>query len=452
MLGPDTTEEAYVYDAIVIGTRAAGATAAMLLARRGLKVLAVDRAAFPSDTLSTHQVQLPGVARLERWGLLGRIAAAGTPATRRVRFDPGPVVLDGRYPEHEGVDALYSPRRTLLDAILVEGAREAGAEVRERFAVEEVELADGRVVGIRGRGRSAIRERARIVIGADGKHSLLARAVGARSYHELPKLSCGYYTYWQGVPLDGGEIYARGRRLLGAWPTNDGLVLTYVAWPSAEFAAVRRDVEGSFLAALDPAGDLGERVRAGRRVERFYGTADLPNAFRQPFGPGWALVGDAGLVMDPITGQGIGDAFRDAELLADAVADGLQGRRPLERALGRYRRARDRAALPMYRFTAEIASFSPPAGQEALFRALVGRQAEIDRFLGVLTGAVPVAEFFSPRSLIRLVGLRAFLRMAVGRARGGGGLERSSRRSPRLTPPSLEPPPGRAGEEPPAGS
>jgi hypothetical protein len=140
-----------VYDAIVIGTRVAGATTAMLLARKGLTVLAVDRASFPSDTLSTNNIQLPGVARLERWGLLGQVAAAGTPAIRRVRFDPGPVVLEGGFPSFDGLDAVYGPRRTLLDALLVEAAREAGAEVRERFVVDELAFSDGRVTGIRGR-------------------------------------------------------------------------------------------------------------------------------------------------------------------------------------------------------------------------------------------------------------------------------------------------------------
>jgi flavin-dependent dehydrogenase len=409
-----------VYDVIVIGARVAGASTAMLLARRGLRVLAVDRAEFPSDTLSTHQVQLPGVARLERWGLLGRIAAAGSPATRRVRFDPGFVVLEGHFPEHEGVDALYSPRRTLLDTILVEAAREAGAEVRERFVVDEVTTSEGRVTGIRGRaGGQAVEERATLVVGADGKHSLVARTAGADVYHAAPKLSCGYYTYWEGVPIAGGEVYGRERRLIGAWPTNDGLVMTYVAWPAAEFGAFRRDVEGGFLATLDACSDLGERVRAGRRAERFYGTADLPNLFRQPYGDGWALVGDAGLVLDPVTGQGIGDAFRDAELLADALVTGLGGGgRTLEETLAGYRRARDRAALPMFRFTTDLASFAPPPGQELLFRAMLGHQEQIDRFLGVLTGAVPIREFFSPRNLVRLVGLRGFARMAAGRAAG----------------------------------
>ncbi len=410
-----------MYDAIIIGTRVAGATTAMLLARQGMNVLAVDRASFPSDTLSTNNIQLPGVARLERWGLLGPIAAAGTPAIRRVRFDPGPVVLEGRYPAFEGVDAVYGPRRTLLDTLLVEAAREAGAEVRERFVVDELTFADGRVGGVRGRAHGAgadVVERARIVIGADGKRSLVARSVEAATYDEQRPRSIGYYTYWEGVALDGGEIYGRGRRLIGAWPTNDGLVMTYVAWPAEEFHAFRRDIERNLLATLDLAGDLGVRVRAGRRAERIYGSADLPNFFRVPFGPGWALVGDAGLTLDPITALGINDALRDAELLADAVVAGLGGAEPLAQALAGYQRERDRAALPMYRFTLELASFAPPKPEhEVLFRSLHGRQPEIDRFLGVLACAVSPADYFSAGSLRRLIGLRGFLTIARAKLR-----------------------------------
>jgi 2-polyprenyl-6-methoxyphenol hydroxylase-like FAD-dependent oxidoreductase len=402
-----------VYDAIIIGTRVAGATTAMLLARKGLKVLAVDRASFPSDTLSTNNIQLPGVARLERWGLLGQVAAAGTPAIRRVRFDPGRVVLEGSFPSFDGVDAVYGPRRTLLDTLLVEAAREAGAEVRERFAVDEITLSDGHVTGIRGGG---IAEQARLVVGADGKHSLLAKTVKAATYEEQRPLSFGYYSYWDGVPVDGGEIYGRGRRLIGAWPTNDGLVMTYVAGPAEEFHEFRRDLEGNLLATLDLAGDLGERVRAGRRAERIYGSADLPNFFRTPFGPGWALVGDAGLTVDPITALGINDALRDAELLSNAIANGLGGTQPLEEALAGYQRERDRTALPMYRFTLDLAAMAPPRPeQEVLFRALAGRQDEIDRFLGVLACAVSPDDYFSPSNLRRLIGLRGFL--AITRAR-----------------------------------
>jgi flavin-dependent dehydrogenase len=394
-----------MYDAIVVGARVAGAPTAMLLARRGLKVLVVDRARFPSDTLSTHQVQVPGAAALARWGLLERLEAAGTPATRRVRFDPGPVVLEGEWPAVGGVGALYSPRRTRLDALLVDAAREAGAEVREGFAVDELLVEDGRVVGIRG---GAVRERARVVIGADGRHSLVARAVGASAYHEVPARSVGYYAYWSGVPLAGGEIYARERRLVGAWPTDDGLVITYVAAPADEFGAFRAAPEPALLAALDLCGDLGERVRAGERAERIRGTADLANHFRVPHGPGWALVGDAGLRVDPATGRGITDAFRDAELLAAAVA----GEIPFEA----YRARRDAAALPMYEMTLDLVSFAPPRTEQLLlYRALEGRPEEIRRFLGVLGGAEPIPEYFSPRNLLRLLG--PFGMLKAGRAR-----------------------------------
>jgi 2-polyprenyl-6-methoxyphenol hydroxylase-like FAD-dependent oxidoreductase len=409
-----------MYDVIVVGARVAGSSTAMLLARAGLKVLVVDRAGFPSDTLSTHQVQLPGVARLRRWGLLDAVVASGAPPARHVRFDVGPVLLEGHFPAFQGVDAVYSPRRTVLDALLLEAARAAGAEVRERFAVDEVVVTDGRVTGIRGRekGGAQVAESARLTVGADGKHSLVARTVGAAVHHDRPPLTMACYTYWDGVPLQGGELYARPRRAMGAWPTNDGLTMTYVGWPVEEFPAFRADVEGNVLRTLDLAGDLGQRVRAGRRAERFRASPDLPNRFRRPYGPGWALVGDAGLVMDPMTGQGIGDALRDAELLAAAAEAGLGGRQPLPAALAGYERARDRAAMPMYEFTTELASFAPPRPeQQALFAALAGRQAEIDQFLGMITGAVPLPEYLSPRNLLRLLGVRGMAGLALGRLR-----------------------------------
>src|SRR6516165_7842719 len=398
----------------------------MLLAGRGLKVLVLDRATFPSDTLSTHQVQLPGVARLARWGVLGAVLEAGTPMTRDVRFDQGDAVITGRYPAYQGVEAMCSPRRTLLDRVLVDAARAAGAEVRENFAVEEI-LRDGQVTGIRGqeKGTPAVTEQARLVIGADGKHSLVAKAVDARAYRSRPPRSMAFYTYWADVPArDGspagtGEIYGRPGCVAAAFPTNDDLLMTYLAWPAARFDEFRRDVEGNFLRTLDAVG-LGERIRAGRRAERFRGTPDLPGYFRKPHGPGWALVGDAGLLLDPITGQGIGDAFRDAELLAGAVVTGLGGDRPLAAALAGYQRDRDRAAGPMYDFTARLAALGPPRpGEMALFEALSRSQPDADRFIAMLAGVVPVQEFMSPRTMVGLVGVRGFARLALGPARRG---------------------------------
>ena len=410
-----------MYDVIVVGARPAGSTTALLLARQGLRVLVVDRATFPSDTLSTHQVQLPGIARLERWGLLDRLIAAGTPATRRVTFDTGDVVLDGRYPSFEGVDALYSPRRRVLDAILVEAAREAGAEVREGATVEDLVWDDGTVVGVRVRSSGqaeGIVERARLVVGADGRHSFVAEAVRAPILREDAPRSLAYYTYWEGVPVDGGAMASRKDRAIGVWPTNDGLVMTYVAAPVAEFAAFRADIEGHAMRAFDLVGDLGARIRAGRRAERWYGTADLTSRIRRPFGPGWALAGDAGLVMDPITGQGIGHALRDGELLADAIVDGLGGTRPMADALAAYASERDRRTSPMYDFTLELAAFGPPRpGSDLLFRAIARRPADVSRFLAALGGAIPLEDVFSGRNLLRLVGPVGMARMVLAQGR-----------------------------------
>jgi 2-polyprenyl-6-methoxyphenol hydroxylase-like FAD-dependent oxidoreductase len=407
-----------MYDVIIVGARVAGSATAMLLARRGLKVLAVDRANFPSDTLSTHQVQVPGVAKLAEWGVLDGVLAAGTPPTRSVRFDTGHVTLSGPQPAYGGVDMMCSPRRTLLDKLLVDAARAAGAQVRENFIAEELTTEGGRVTGLRGRrkGGPAVTEQARLVVGADGRHSMVARSVRARSYRTRPPRTLAYYTYWADVPLAGGELYSRPGLAVGAWPTGDGLAMTYLARPAGQHAEFRRDVEGNFLRSLDTVG-LGERVRAGRRAERFRGTPDLPSFFRQPHGRGWALVGDAGLAMDPITGQGISDAFRDAELLAGAVTAGLGGAARLDRALAGYQRARDRAVAPMYNFTSQIARLAAPTpGELRLFEALAASQRSTDQFIGALAGVVPLREFMSPRNVTRLVGLGGLLRLIAGQA------------------------------------
>jgi len=421
------------YDVIVVGARVAGAATAMLLARWGLRVLAVDRARFPSDTLSTHQVQVPGVALLNRWGVLDRLRAAGTPATRQVRFDSGHVVLEGRFPAYGGVDALYSPRRTLLDSILVDAARAAGAEVREGYLVEEVVFGRDRVVGIRGheKGGTPATETARLVVGADGKHSMVADAVGARRYRQRPASTLVSYTYWGGVAMSGGELYQRPTRAVAAFPTNDDLTMIYVEAPRTEFETFRSDIEGHYLKTLEQCADLADRVRAGQRAERFRTTPDLPNTFRVPYGPGWALVGDAGVVMDPITAQGIGNALRDAELLADAIAAGLGRGQPFDAGLAGHQRRRDAAIGPMYDFTTDLAAFNPPRpADQQLLAALQGRQAEIDRFLGVFAGVTPIKEYRSLGNVRRLLGVHGLAKITA--ATVGAGL-RSFRLRPLIT-------------------
>jgi 2-polyprenyl-6-methoxyphenol hydroxylase-like FAD-dependent oxidoreductase len=390
------------YDAIVVGARCAGAPTAMLLARAGRRVLLVDRARFPSDTLSTHYIHQSGIAALKRWGLLDRVVAAGAPPIRGYTLDLGPFALQGTPPPLDGVADAYSLRRTELDSLLVEAAAEAGAEVRQGFPVDELLFEDGRVAGVHSRGKT---ERAKIVIGADGLGSIVARNVDAPVYGDQGTLTCTYYTYWSGVEMDGAELYVRPGNMIVAAPTNDGQVVTVVFWPNAEFRSVRADVEGRFMAALALAPSLAARVANGERADRFRGTARLPNHYRRPYGEGWALVGDAGYFKDPILALGISDAFRDAELVAEAVDTGLRGAVPMGLALAGYERERNRLSAAGFRSTVDFARLQPPAPDlVALLTALRDRPEDRDRLFGTFAGTVDPAEFFSPENMARIIG------------------------------------------------
>jgi 2-polyprenyl-6-methoxyphenol hydroxylase-like FAD-dependent oxidoreductase len=387
------------WDAVVVGARCAGSPLAMLLARRGYQVLVVDRATFPSDTISTHVIHPNGVASLASWGLLDRLVATGCPPIDRYAFDFGPFTIEGS-PAMQGSPVAYCPRRTVLDKLLVDAAGEAGAEVREGFAVDEIMQEDGRVTGIRGRsaGGAAVSETARVVIGADGRHSLVARAARPEEYNQKPQLMAAYYSYWSGLPMSGRfETYARDSHGFAAAETHDGLTMVVGGWPFALFEEKKRDVEASYLGLFAQAPAFQARLAGARRESKIFGAAS-PNFFRKPFGRGWALVGDAGYTKDPITAQGISDAFRDAELLASALDDAWSGRRPLEEALADYQSTRD-LALPMYEFTAQIASMEPPPPEmQQLLAAVHGDQDAMDLFCRVNAGVTSPVELFATAS------------------------------------------------------
>jgi flavin-dependent dehydrogenase len=393
-----------LYDAIVVGARCAGSPTAMLLARKGYNVLVVDRAAFPSDTLSTHVVHPPGVAALKRWGVLDRLTATGCPPIDTYTFDFGPFTIAGS-PGTDESPVAYCPRRFVLDKLLVDAAADAGAEVREEFTVEDVVIEDGRVVGIRGHGKNGgtVTEHARVVVGADGRYSLVAKAVGAERYNERPQILCGYYSYWSGLPIDGRfDVYVRPGRGWAVAPTHDGLTLVVAGWPFSEYEANKEDVEGNYLKMFDLAPEFAEQIRGAKREARFAGTA-VENYFRKPFGPGWALVGDAGYNKDFITAQGITDAFRDAELCADALDDSLSGTRTFDVAMDEYQSTRDDHVLPMFEFTCQLATLEPPPPEmQQLLGAVYGNQEAMDGFARVNAGVTSPAEFLSEENVGRI--------------------------------------------------
>jgi len=372
-----------VYDVIVIGARCAGASTAMLLARSGHDVLLVDRARFPSEIPHGHFIHRHGPGRLSRWGLLDRVLATGCPAIKAETIDLGDYPLAGRDLVVDGIPVGLGPRRAALDRVLVEAAVEAGAELREGFAVDDLVFEDGRVAGIEGRsGGTTMRERARFVVGADGRNSHVAKRVEAPAYEATPALTVWYFSYWSGVPGDALEIYQRAKRVLFTFPTNDGLYAVFAAWPAAELSRIRRDPERELLAALDLVPELAERVRGGHREERMLGATQLPNFLRRAGGPGWALVGDAGCHMDPYLALGVCDAFRDAELLAEALGDVLAGRSPEDEAMARYERRRNEATLEDYRINVARAQLAPPPPQILEERAAVrGDQEAMNRWL-----------------------------------------------------------------------
>jgi flavin-dependent dehydrogenase len=396
-----------MYDVIIVGARCAGSPLAMLLARKGYRVLVVDKAAFPSDTVSTHHIHQPGVARLKRWGLIEKIKATNCPGTTTYKFDVGPFALTGSPPPIDGNRVAYAPRRRILDNILADAATEAGAELRERFIVEELTTENGRVTGIRGRDQNGntVIEKAKIVVGADGARSFVARAVEAPVYVDRGTFTCNYYSYWSGIPNKTTGLYVRDGRMFVVDPTNDGLTTIVGVFPKTEFDRIRSNVEAEFMREVEThVPSLAMLIRNGKREEKFVGAGVLPNFIRKPYGAGWALVGDAGYHKDPITAQGITDAFRDAESLAGAIDSGFSGNLRLEDALAVYERKRNQAVMPMFEMTCDLARLQPPTTEmQQLFAALRGNQRQTDRFLGVVAGTVPVNEFYSPENIEQIL-------------------------------------------------
>jgi 2-polyprenyl-6-methoxyphenol hydroxylase-like FAD-dependent oxidoreductase len=376
------------HDVVVVGARAAGAATALLLARQGYDVALVDRDIFPSDTLSTHQIARPGVVQLRRWGLLDAVLSSGAPAIRHITFGGAGESVTRAVKRSAGVDLLVAPRRYILDTLVAEAAAGAGADLRLGVTVDGVHFDDaGRAVGVYGHDRdgAAVDLAARFVIGADGLGSRVARAVGAEVIEDRGAPGAAQYAYFAGPSWHSIELIVVDRALTGVFPTHHGQACIWICSPTADAHEARRKAasrEDAFTAYLHrSAPELAARLRTGRRVSPVTGMLRTPNYRRRAHGPGWALVGDAGYHRDALTGHGLSDAYRDAELLATALDEALSDDLDPDIALAGYQRQRDRALRSVFDLTVALAGYPPVAEfvvlQKKLARALDAEASEL---------------------------------------------------------------------------
>jgi 2-polyprenyl-6-methoxyphenol hydroxylase-like FAD-dependent oxidoreductase len=335
----------------------------MLLAREGHDVALVDRAAFPSDTLSTHALSRGGVVQLARWGLLDEVVESGAPRIRTVTFrTPDGGEMARTVKDRAGVDHLLAPRRHVLDAILVGAAEEAGATVVTGVSVlDTVADPSGRVVGVTARDSDGRRceIRGRFVVGADGIRSRVARSVGARVIDRRTSDSAAHYAYVTGLDDRGFEFHVGERSFAGVFPTHGGEAAVWLCIPADQGRLATDDRSASFVDLLARgAPSLADRVRRAKLVADVRSAVRFPNHVREATGRGWALVGDAGYHRDPITGHGMTDAFRDADLLARRLGEALRGG-PESAALAAYAGERHRALAPIFDVTCRMAQYPP---------------------------------------------------------------------------------------------
>jgi 2-polyprenyl-6-methoxyphenol hydroxylase-like FAD-dependent oxidoreductase len=273
--------------------------------------------------------------------------------------------------------------------------------------VRELRFDGDRVIGIAGTtaiGRAQV-ERARLVIGADGRNSFVASTVRAPKYRAMPPITCWYYTYWPDVQDLGHVSGARGRRHLIFLPTHGGLTCVLVGWPADEFGRVRANVAAEYREAVSIVSPtIAEHLEGNAPAERFYGIADVPNFFRKPYGSGWALVGDAGHHRDPVGAHGISDAVRDASVLAEKVHAAFLDDKAMEQALGEYEQRRNEAAFPLYDQNCRIAAFVPPSADELRIRAALrmANQEDVNAYLAARYGTRPRESFYNQENLARI--------------------------------------------------
>jgi len=387
---------------VVVGGRCAGAPLATMLARRGMRVCLLDKSRFPSETLSTHVIQPCGVDVLARSGLLDGILAAG--AVPLVRFT---FVNEGDRMEAALDDGLFahpsiSMRRVVLDRLLVEGAAAAGVDVRTGTRVTGLLREGGRVGGVRvGEERLS----ARLVVGADGRGSTVAELVGARKYRLAAPGRVFAWAYFEGVEPDGHlRLASRGDLTYVAGPTDAGLYLAAACTPMEDRASFLADRERNYAAALTAWPELSGLLVGAKRDGPIRVMANWHGYFRQPTGPGWVLLGDAGNFKDPSPAQGMADALRQGERLADAIAAGFSGE-DLDAELRRWGRWRDKDGREMHWFAADMGATPqrrPLADQ--ILRDIAADGEDTRKFLRMLNHEISPSQLFTAPRIARAAG------------------------------------------------
>ena len=352
------------YDALIVGARAAGASLALLLARQGRQVLLVDRDRFPSDTMSTHFMNFGAVGALRRLGVLDDMLDAGFRRITRHRTWLDDCSLE----VPAGPPGAYSlaPRRDVLDSTLIRHAVEAGVQFAERTRADALVLEAGRVVGatLQAIGGERREVKARVVIGADGKASKVAEWVGAERYHAVPALRPAYYAYLHGIAPQGEtavELWFGGDQIVFSFPMRPDEDCIAIEMQPADFDAFRADPKAAYMERLRALPGLAPRLAHAELEGKVQGVRGIDNQFRKPFGPGWALSGDAAYLKDPATGSGIGDALEQSFMLSKALGTWFDGA-PWEETMSAFQSQRDEAFLPAYRMTldAVAARDQPP--------------------------------------------------------------------------------------------
>lgn len=373
------------YDAIIVGARVAGSSLAILLGRQGKRVLLVDRDCFPSDTLSTHLLQAPAVEMLDKLGVLADVESSGLRRLGRLRTYLGDVVIEGplRAP---GTYALCARRDRLDMALIRQAVSRHGAELREQTRVHGLTWEDGRVTGVELQTSGDLRRavRARVVVGADGKYSKVASWAGAERYSEEPAKRPIYYAYYHGVtpqPEPALEVFHQDGHIGFLLPMEPGIDCLALEIQPEEFPEFRADPAGALETAFRELPGMAVRLADAEREGPVRGTRGIDNFLRTPYGPGWALTGDAAFCKDPSTGTGIEDAFRQSFLLAGALNAALDGA-DWEQTMTEFHRQRDEMVQPSLRSTLAYtqANDAPP---EALnWLQAVAANAGLVRLLG----------------------------------------------------------------------